>query len=371
MDTNTIFSKALQLHPLTEDEAVHIYEHAPTDKLMAVASVIRQKHVPGKTVGWQIDRNVNYTNVCLSGCLFCNFHCKPHETDKHYTPAIEEYCEKIEALFAIGGNQLLLQGGLHPSFKLEFYESLFRELKKRYPTLKLHALGPPEVAHIARLEKMTYRETLERLIDAGLDSLPGAGAEILIDRVRKQVSPAKPDAQSWIEVMREAHRLRLATSATMLFGLIETLRERVQHLLKIRKLQSEKPKNATGFLNFICWPVQLKGTKLAKNYSLKPVTPIEYVRTVAISRIVLNNIKNIQASWLTVGRDTAQICLYAGANDLGSIMMEENVLAAVGIKERMDVKSMVHTIREAGFEPYLRNQHYQLVEQSVSARVCV
>jgi cyclic dehypoxanthinyl futalosine synthase len=352
----------LQLQPLTEEEAVYLYEYAPTDELMALASLIRQKQVPGKSVGWQIDRNVNYTNVCLSGCLFCNFHCKPHETHKYFTTTIEEYCQKIDALFAIGGNQLLLQGGLHPLYRLDFFVSLFRELKRRYPTLKLHALGPPEVAHIAQLEKMTYRETLERLIDAGLDSLPGAGAEILVDRVRKEVSPTKPDVQSWIDVMREAHRLCLTTSATMLFGLIETLRERIQHLLKIRKLQSEKPKNAAGFLNFICWPVQSKGTKLAARFKLKPVTPMEYVRTVAISRIVLNNITNIQASWLTVGRETAQICLHAGANDLGSIMMEENVLAAAGVKERMDIKTMVHTIREAGFEPCLRNQQYQPVE---------
>ncbi|MDR3351228.1 MAG: CofH family radical SAM protein [Prevotellaceae bacterium] len=362
MNTNTIFTKALRLYPLTEDEAVHIYEHAPTDELMALASLIRQKHVPGKMVGWQIDRNVNYTNVCVSGCLFCNFHCKPHETAKHYTTTIEEYCKKIEALFAAGGNQVLLQGGLHPSYKLEFYETLFRELKKRYPALKLHALGPPEVAHIARLEKMTYHTTLKRLMAAGLDSLPGAGAEILIDRVRKQVSPAKPSAQSWLAVMRAAHRLGLVTSATMLFGFIETLRERIQHLLKLRTLQNEKPLGTIGFLNFICWPVQLAGTKLAKRFSLNPVTSMEYIRTIAISRIVLNNITNIQASWLTVGRETAQVCLHAGANDLGSIMMEENVLAAAGVKERMDAKSMVHTIREAGFEPYLRNQQYEPVE---------
>jgi cyclic dehypoxanthinyl futalosine synthase len=355
----------VKLRPLTEEEALYIYEHAPTDELMAVASLIRQKRVPGKAVGWQIDRNVNCTNVCVSGCLFCNFHCKPHEIDQHYTTTMEEYCEKIDALFAQGGNQLLLQGGLHPSYGLAFYESLFRKLKKRYPALKLHALGPPEVAHIAQMEKMTHRHTLKRLIAAGLDSLPGAGAEILIDRVRKLLSPAKPDAQTWLSVMREAHRLCLTTSATMLFGLIETLRERIQHLLKIHTLQNEKPQHAGGFLNFICWPVKSEGTKLAERYSLKPVTPVEYIRTIAISRIVLTNIKNIQASWLTVGRETAQACLHAGANDLGSIMLEENVLAAAGVTERMDAASMMRTIREAGFEPWLRDQHYQPVQPAV------
>ncbi|MDR1681611.1 MAG: CofH family radical SAM protein [Prevotellaceae bacterium] len=356
-----ILTKALQLIPLSEDEALTLYEHAPTDELMDAAAALRRLHVPGNGVSWQIDRNVNYTNVCISGCLFCNFHCKPHETDKSYTTTMAEYDEKIATLFAKGGNQLLLQGGLHPAYRLPFYELLFRTLKTRYPALKLHALGPPEVAHIARLEKCSYREVLQRLMAAGLDSLPGAGAEILIDRVRKIISPAKPDAQAWLDVMREAHRLKLTTSATMLIGHIETNRERIRHLLKLRDLQAEKPESAAGFLNFICWPVQTRGTLLAQRYPLKPVTPVEYIRTVAISRIVLNNIKNIQASWLTVGRDTAQVCLHAGANDMGSIMIEENVLASAGVSYRMDAEGIRQTIREAGFEPWLRNQQYELI----------
>ncbi|MDR0728591.1 MAG: CofH family radical SAM protein [Prevotellaceae bacterium] len=356
-----IFTKALRLAPLSEDEALAIYERAPTDELMEVAATLRRQHIPGNGVSWQIDRNVNYTNVCISGCLFCNFHCKPHETDKSYMTTIEEYCEKIDALFARGGDQLLLQGGLHPACGLAFYESLFRTLKTRYPSLKLHALGPPEVAHIARLEKCSYRETLQRLVAAGLDSLPGAGAEILVDRVRRILSPAKPDAQAWLDVMREAHRLQLTTSATMLIGHIETGRERIQHLLKLRDLQNEKPATAVGFLNFICWPVQANGTRLAQRYPLTPVTPVEYIRTIAISRIVLNNIKNIQVSWLTAGRDTAQVCLHAGANDMGSIMIEENVLASTGVSYRMDAEGIQQTIREAGFIPWLRNQQYEPV----------
>jgi len=373
---------------MSEDEALCLYETAPTDELMATAAALRQQHVPGRGVSWQIDRNVNYTNVCVSGCLFCNFHCKRRETEKHYTTTLAEYDEKIKALFAAGGNQLLLQGGLHPEYGLSFYETLFRTLKERYPTLNLHALGPPEVAHIARLEKMSYRETLERLIAAGLNSLPGAGAEILVDRVRKQLSPAKPDVQAWLDVMREAHRLHLPTTATMMFGHIETRRERIQHLFAIRDLQAEKPESSQGFLAFICWPVQLQGTELARRLVPRhsepveeplarrsqshavgnrcldfarhdgPVTPVEYVRTVAISRIVLHNVPNIQASWLTVGRATAQVCLHAGANDMGSIMLEENVLAAAGVTERMDAEGMQRTIQEAGFEPWLRDQYY-------------
>ena len=355
----TIFTKALQRLPLSEDEALEIYEQAPSVELLEVAAALRCQHVPGNGVSWQIARNVNSTNVCISGCLFCNFLCAPHETAKSYTTTIDEYAEKIDELFARGGDQLLLQGGLHPNCGLAFYESLFRALKTRYPALKLHALGPPEIAHIARREKRSYRDVLQRLVAAGLDSLPGAGAEILVDRVRKILSPAKPDAQAWLDVMREAHRLRLITSATMLIGHIETPRERIRHLLKLRDLQDEKPPGAPGFLNFICWPVQAAGTRLAQRYALRPVTPVEYLRTVAISRIVLHNITNIQASWLTVGRDVAQIALHAGANDMGSIMIEENVLASAGVTVRMDAAGMRQTIREAGFDPWLRNQRYE------------
>jgi cyclic dehypoxanthinyl futalosine synthase len=342
---------------------LYLYDNAPTDELMDAAAALRRQLVPDCGVSWQIDRNVNYTNVCLSGCLFCNFHCKPHETARHYTTTLEEYDEKIRVLLAAGGNQLLLQGGLHPGYGLAFYESLFRELKQRYPSLRLHALGPPEVAHIARRERMSYRTVLQRLVAAGLDSLPGAGAEILVDRVRRLLSPAKPDARAWLDVMREAHRLGLTTSATMLFGLIETRRERICHLLQLRDLQSEKPAGAVGFLNFICWPVQAKGTALAARYPLRPVSPVEYIRTVAISRLVLHNIPNIQASWLTAGVATAQVCLHAGANDMGSIMIEENVLAATGLTFRMDAAAMRQTIRDAGFEPWLRDQNYRRLSQ--------
>jgi cyclic dehypoxanthinyl futalosine synthase len=344
---------------ITEDEALYLYEQVPVNDLMALANASRQQHVPGNRVGWQIDRNVNITNGCISGCLFCNFHCKPHDTEKLFTTTTEEYCQKIEELFALGGNQLLLQGGLHPKYGLDFYTTLFRTLKQRYPSLRLHALGPPEVAHIARLSKLSYREVLLQLREAGLDSLPGAGAEILVDRVRKQLSPGKPDTEAWLEVMREAHRLNFPTSATMVFGHIETKRERIQHLLKIRELQSEKPDGAYGFLSFICWPMQAQGTKL--DGKITPVSAVEYIKTIALSRLVLDNITNIQASWLTVGRETAQVCLHAGANDLGSIMIEEHVVSAAGANHRLDAVGIQETIREAGYEPWLRNQLFQPV----------
>jgi cyclic dehypoxanthinyl futalosine synthase len=351
---------------ITEDEALFLYEQAPVNELMALADSLRQHHVPGGVVGWQIDRNVNTTNACISGCLFCNFHCKSSEKEKIYTTSLDDYCRKIDELFELGGNQILLQGGLHPAYGLDFYIRLFETLKHYYPALRLHALGPPEIAHIARLEKMSYRDVLLRLREAGLDSLPGAGAEILVDRVRKQLSPGKPDSQAWFDVMREAHRLDFPTSATMVFGHIETKRERIQHLIKIRTLQNERPEGTRGFLSFICWPMQVSGTKL--DGKVEKVSPVDYIRTIAISRIVLNNITNIQASWLTVGKATAQVCLHAGANDLGSIMMEENVVSSAGARHRMDAEGMQQTIREAGYEPWLRDQLFRTVENQDNNR---
>ncbi|MDR0421038.1 MAG: CofH family radical SAM protein [Prevotellaceae bacterium] len=354
-----IFSKALKLKPLSADELMLLYRFAPTNELMFTANQLRQMYVRGKGVSWQIDRNVNITNVCISGCKFCSFHCKPHETQKSYTTTFDEYIDKIEELKKLDGNQLLLQGGLHPDYGLQFYVNLFSELKKYYPDIKLHALGPPEIAHIAQKEQKSFTEILEKLIEAGLDSLPGAGAEILCDRIRKQISPAKPDAQTWLDVMHEAHKLNLPTSATMVFGHIETLEERIEHLIKIRNLQYKKPRNAYGFLAFICWPVQLCGTKLGEQIGNKITTAEDYIRTVAISRIALTNIKNIQASWLTTGKNIAQIALHSGANDMGSIMIEENVVAATGTVNTLDADGIQQAICEAGFTPWRRNQKYQ------------
>ncbi|MDR0758402.1 MAG: radical SAM protein [Tannerella sp.] len=358
-DLEKLSEKALKQEYLSRDELILIYEKMPLPHLMYIADSIRRQKHQGDKVSWQIDRNVNITNVCIAGCSFCNFSCRLNEADKCYTVSIDDYSEKIEELFRTGGNQLLLQGGLHPKYGLSFYSSLFRELKSAYPELKLHALGPPEIAHIARLEKKSYRYVLEKLIESGLDSLPGAGAEILSDRVRKQLSPCKPDVRAWLEVMREAHALNLPTSATMMFGHIETVAERIEHLIMLRDLHDKRPAGTYGFLAFICWPVQSLGTRMAEEYVIKPVSSSEYVRMIAISRIALTNIDNIQASWLTVGKDTAQICLHAGANDFGSIMIEENVVSSAGADNRFDATGIQNAIREAGFEPWLRNQKYE------------
>jgi cyclic dehypoxanthinyl futalosine synthase len=360
-DLEKLAERVLAQEYLNLDELILIYEKMPLPHLMYIADSIRQQKHKGDKVSWQIDRNVNITNVCIAGCSFCNFSCRFGDSEKSYTVSIDGYSEKIEELFRKGGNQLLLQGGLHPKYGLKFYCSLFKELKSKYPELKLHALGPPEIAHIARLEKKDYRYVLEELIKSGLDSLPGAGAEILSDRVRKQLSPGKPDVKAWLDVMHEAHVLNLPTSATMMFGHIETVTERIEHLLMLRDLQDKRPAGTYGFLAFICWPVQSFGTRMAKQYNIEPVSSSEYVRMIAISRIALVNINNIQASWLTVGKDTAQICLHSGANDFGSIMIEENVVSSAGASNRFDAKRIQDAIREAGFEPWLRNQKYEKI----------
>ena len=297
---NDIFRKAHNGEPLTQEEAWRLYSEAPLAELAAQADMLRQKMVPDPSVvTWQIDRNVNTTNVCTSGCLFCNFHCKPHQTEKHFITTIDEYCSKIDRLYELGGNQLLLQGGMHPKLGIEFYEQLFRELKHRYPTLRLHALGAPEVAHIAKISGLTTQTTLERLVAAGLDSLPGAGAEILVPRVRKIISPAKPSVEQWLEVMHQAHMMNLPTSATMMYGHIETPQERVEHLIRIRDLQAQVPEGNYGFIAFIPWIFRSTGTRLEAQGVVSHFSALEYIRIIAISRLVLNNIRNIIRSIFT------------------------------------------------------------------------
>jgi cyclic dehypoxanthinyl futalosine synthase len=270
------------------------------------------------------------------------------------------YREKIKETLKWGGDQLLLQGGHHPELGLKYYVDTFSAIKAEFPDIRLHALGPPEVAHITKIEKSTHKEVLQALKEAGLDSLPGAGAEILVDRVRRLVSNGKCGAQEWLDVMAEAHQQNITTSATMMFGHVETLEERSDHLLKIREVQSRKPEHANGFLAFIAWTFQDVDTLLQKIRGVQNLTTAEeYIRMVAISRIMLPNIKNIQASWLTVGKKVAQMCLHGGANDFGSIMLEENVVSAAGAPHRFTYKSMQDAIREAGFEPQLRNQEYK------------
>ncbi len=358
MKIDAIFNKAANLEPLTLKEGLFLYETAPTNELMLVANECRKKQVPGGKVGWIIDRNINITNVCISGCKFCNFHCKINDNVQYIT-TLEEYYKKIDELFAVGGRQILAQGGMHPELGLDFYIQLFSDLKQRYPDLKIHALGPPEVAFLAKKSRKSFREVLEELVKAGLESLPGAGAEILSERVRKTISPGKCSARDWLDVMREAHKMNLVTSATMMFGHIETKRERLQHLISIREVQSEKPAGNHGFVTFVPWPFMDEGTVLRDEGITNNSTANDYLRLIAMSRIMLNNVKNIQASWLTVGATTGQLCLHGGANDFGSIMMEENVVSAAGAAYNLDTDGIQQTIRDAGFEPRYRNQAYE------------
>jgi cyclic dehypoxanthinyl futalosine synthase len=360
MTTEPIIYKALHSEFLSIDEGKFLFETLPLAELMMVGNELRKKLHPEGTVTWIIDRNVNITNVCISGCKFCNFYRTGTSSDAYIT-TIPEYCTKIEEMKRLGGNQLLLQGGLHPKLSLDFYEDLFADLKSRYPDVRLHALGPPEIAWLAKKDKLPFKTVLERLVAAGLDSLPGAGAEILADRVRKVLSPAKCTTREWLDVMRAAHQLNLTTSATMMFGHIETLEERLEHLVALRTVQAEKPAGHKGFLSFIPWPFQDDRTALKeKSGVFNKVTPEEYIRMIAISRIMLPNIPNIQASWLTVGKDTAQLCLHAGANDFGSIMIEENVVSVAGANHKFDAKGIQQAIRDAGFEPKKRNQDFVL-----------
>lgn len=361
MKVADLLSRALEFDFLSQEEGVFLYKEAATAELMYTANELRKKQVPSNKVTWIIDRNVNTTNVCIANCKFCNFFRRPGHEESYITD-IETYKAKIEETFRYGGEQLLLQGGHHPDLGLRFYVDLFKQLKQLYPTLKLHALGPPEIAHIAKLEGLSHTEVLKALIDAGLDSLPGAGAEILNDRVRRLISKGKCGGQEWLDVMRAAHQLHLTTSATMMFGHIETIEERFEHLVWIRQVQAEKPTDAKGFLAFIPWPFQDDGTLLKKVRGItNQVSGDEYIRMLALSRIMLPNVKNIQASWLTVGKQVGQLCLHAGANDFGSIMIEENVVSVAGAPHRFTANGIQEAIREAGFEPQLRNQQYEFL----------
>jgi cyclic dehypoxanthinyl futalosine synthase len=362
MNTSSLLQKAMLFENLSVEEGTFLFNNAALGELMFTANELRKIQVPYNKVTWIIDRNVNTTNVCIANCKFCNFYRIPGHSEAYITD-IETYKRKIDETFRYGGEQLLLQGGHHPELGLEYYVDLFKQLKKLYPNLKLHALGPPEIAHITKISKSTHREVLTALKDAGLDSLPGPGAEILTDRVRRLISKGKCGTQEWLDIMTEAHQLNLTTSATMMFGHVETIEERFEHLVKLREVQAKKPKDAKGFLAFIPWTFQDVDTLLAKIRGVHNLTtPEEYIRMIAMSRIMLPNIKNIQASWLTVGKQVAQLCLHAGANDFGSIMIEENVVSAAGAPHRFTAQGIQDAIREAGFEPQLRNQQYEFRE---------
>jgi cyclic dehypoxanthinyl futalosine synthase len=336
---------------LTPADAAVLYREAPTALLGRLADEVRRRRHPGGIVTYIIDRNVNYTNVCVARCRFCAFY-RPVGSAEGYTLGFDEIFRKIQETIDLGGQQLLLQGGHNPDIPLEWYEDLFRGVKQRFPSFRLHALSPPEIVHISRLSQLPVRAVIDRLVAAGLDSIPGGGAEILVDRVRRILNCYnKATADEWLGVMREAHRAGLRTTATMMYGTVETLDERVEHLFRLRDLQDE----TGGFTAFITWSFQPSHTELGGIEA----TGIDYLRTLAIARLVLDNFENLQASWVTQGGKVGQLSLAYGANDMGSVMIEENVVRAAGAEYCMDEFEVVRNIESAGFTPKRRNMHYE------------
>ncbi|HJU43209.1 MAG TPA: cyclic dehypoxanthinyl futalosine synthase [Vicinamibacterales bacterium] len=338
---------------LAAGEALQLYRHAPTYWLGRMADGVRARKHPEGQVTYIIDRNVNYTNVCVARCNFCAFYREVGHSEG-YVLGFDEIFKKIEETRALGGVQLLLQGGHNPDLPLAWYEDLFRSVKQRYPDFKLHALSPPEVLHISRMSKLPVPEVIKRLIAAGLDSIPGGGAEILVDRVRKLLNCySKATADEWLDVMRHAHLAGLRTTATMMYGTVETDEERLEHLLRLRALQDE----TGGFTAFITWSYQPEHTERGGTEA----TGIDYLRTLAIARLVLDNFDNLQASWVTQGGKVGQLSLAFGANDMGSVMIEENVVRAAGASYCMDEVEIVRNVEDAGFVPKRRNMHYEIL----------
>ncbi|MEM7828263.1 MAG: cyclic dehypoxanthinyl futalosine synthase [Candidatus Aenigmatarchaeota archaeon] len=337
---------------ITKSEALNIFLKEDLHRLGKMAMEVRWRIHPERKVTFLIDRNINYTNICVSQCRFCAFYRSKGDSDA-YVICLEELFRKIEETLSLGGTGILMQGGLHPDLPLSFYVNLIRQIKKRYPSVHLHAFSPPEIVHMARLSGMGIRDVLQSLRDAGLDSIPGGGAEILSDRVRSIISPRKIRTKEWLEVMREAHRMGIPTSATMMFGSVETAEEIIEHLDHIRNLQDE----TGGFISFIPWSYQPGGTRLGGVCA----TGVEYLRVLAISRIYLDNVVNIQASWVTQGTKMAQMALFFGANDFGSVMLEENVVAATGVRNRTTVEEIVRLIKDASFIPVQRTHMYHTV----------
>lgn len=354
----------------SKEEGIDLLENADFLSLGEKANEIRERLHPEKIVTFIVDRNINYTNICVNRCRFCAFY-RDEDDPEAYILSKDEIFNKIEETLALGGTQILLQGGLHPSFEIDYYRDLLSSIKRRFP-IHIHAFSPPEIIHIAKLSDLTIKETLKILKDSGLDSIPGGGAEILVDRVRGIISPKKIKTDEWLEVMEIAHRIRIPTSATMMFGGIEKKEEIVEHLIRLRELQDR----TRGFTAFIPWTFQPQNTELSRRQNpplppfakggrggikFYPATGVEYLKILALSRIMLDNIKNIQVSWVTQGAKMAQVALKFGANDFGSTMIEENVVASAGVSYRMTKEEIIDIIRDAGYIPAQRNTFYQIM----------
>ena len=337
------------------DALVLMKSHDLTDLGQAADQVTQRLH-PEPYRTYNIDRNINYTNVCTAVCDFCAFYRSPKDVDEGYVLPREELLQKVEETVNIGGDQILMQGGLHPDFKLDWYEQLLQDIKGRFPQVNIHGFSPPEIHHFTKVNKLSLRKVLERLKDAGLGSVPGGGAEILVDRVRQEMTRGKVLTDDWLEVMRVWHELGGRSTATMMFGHIETPEERVEHLERVRRLQDE----TGGFTAFICWTFQPENTAMEK---VTPAGSFEYLKTQAIARLYLDNIPNIQSSWVTQGLKVGQLAMLYGANDMGSLMIEENVVAEAGTVHYLNLQQIRDAISELGYIPRQRNVFYELLDE--------
>jgi cyclic dehypoxanthinyl futalosine synthase len=352
-----VLERALDGERISDEDAVALLRSRDLVAVGRAADAIRNRKNDPERITFIVDRNLNYTNVCVTDCDFCAFYRPPGDSRESYVLPKPVIFKKIEETLAIGGTGLLMQGGHHPDLGIDYYEDLFRSIKARY-RIHLHALSPPEVQHVARRSKLTIPETLARLRDAGLDSVPGGGAEILVDRVRQIIAPKKTTSDEWLGVMRDAHRLGISTTATMMYGHVETLEERVEHMRRIRELQDE----TGGFRAFISWTFQDDGNRLGALVPRDAMpTSFDYLVTQAVSRIYLDNVPHIQSSWVTQGMKIGQVALGFGADDMGSVMLEENVVSAAGTTYRTSIDELVHLIKALGKTPVQRDTLYREV----------
>jgi cyclic dehypoxanthinyl futalosine synthase len=355
-----LLEKAVAGERLTPAEGLELLQSHDLTALGAAADFVsRQKH-PETYRTYNIDRNINYTNICTAVCDFCAFYRKPKSGEGYVLPR-EELLKKVEETVALGGEQILLQGGLHPEYKLDWYETMLQDIKRQFPQVNIHGFSPPEIYHFTKVNKLPLEEVLQRLKAAGMGSLPGGGAEILVDRVRDEITRGKVSSDNWLNVMRVWHQLGGHSSATMMFGHVETLQERIEHLERLRQLQDE----TGGFTAFICWTFQPENTEMQQ---IAPLGAFEYLRMLAVSRLYLDNVPNLQSSWVTQGLKIGQLALVYGANDMGSLMIEENVVAEAGTVHYLTLDQIRHAISELGYEPRQRNVHYELVDQALEAR---
>ena len=355
-----LLEKAVAGERLSPAEGLELLKSHDLTALGAAADQVSRRKHPEPYRTYNIDRNINYTNICTAVCDFCAFYRKPKSGEGYVLPR-EELLNKIEETVALGGDQILLQGGLHPEFKLDWYETMLQDIKSRFPQVNVHGFSPPEIYHFTKVNKLSLEEVLTRLKAAGLGSLPGGGAEILVDRVRDEITRGKVSSDNWLNVMRVWQKLGGHSSATMMFGHVETLEERIEHLDRIRQLQDE----TGGFTAFICWTFQPDNTEMQH---IAPLGAFEYLRMLAVSRLYLDNVPNMQSSWVTQGLKIGQLAMVYGANDMGSLMIEENVVAEAGTVHYLTLDQIRHAISELGYEPRQRNVHYELVDQSLESR---